>query len=285
MRSLFTAAVSALLATALVVEAARAWTPTAAALPQAASLKDVLRRAGTYAEDYQRDFTSVVAEEHYVQKVEGGTERTLRSDYMLVRGETGQAGWLSFRDIFEVDGKAVAGERGRLERWLRDSRSSFASRARALALDQARYNVGNVVRTINVPLLPLEFLLPEMQKRLRFRLNGRDRLLDTDVVIVTFEERRRPTVIRTPNGDDVPASGAFWVEPASGRVLRTELRTGGRDLRYVRTAIRVAYERHDRLNMLVPSAMDETYLAARETITGSARYSNYRRFETDVRLK
>lgn len=262
---------------------------TAGVLSQAASLGDVLERAAAYAQNYQRDFTSVVAEERYEQKVtrRGGNaeQRVLRSDYMLLRGDPGRAPWLSFRDVFEVDGTPVAGERGRLERWLRDSHASFASRARALALDQARYNIGDVVRTINVPLLPLEFLSPENQDRLRFRLRGRETLIGIETMVVTFEERRKPTLIRTPEGDDVPANGTFWIEPSSGRVLKSELRTGERDRRQIRTSIVVTYEPNERLTMLVPSSMEEAYLAARETITGTARYSNYRRFETDVRIK
>lgn len=270
--------------------------------PQSDSLQTILRRASTYAETYHREFTSIVAEEHYVQQVtrtpaganerwpspslpDDGQVRTLRSDFMLLRGERSEAAWLSFRDIFEVDGKPVTGERGRLEGWLRDSRASFASRARALAMDQARYNVGGVVRTINVPLLPLEFLLTANQNRMRFRLSSREALAGTDGVVISYEERRRPTFIRTPGGDDVPAGGSFWIDPTTGAVLRTELRTGERDRRAVRTTITVAYERNTRLNMLVPLVMQEIYDAGRETITGVARYSNYRRFETQVRLK
>lgn len=254
------------------------------------ALGAVLRRAAAYAETYHRDFTSIVAEEHYVQRVarrsgSPGTHRTLRSDFMLLRGEPGQAAWISFRDIFEVDGRPVSGERGRLERWLHDSRESFASRARALAFDQARYNIGDIVRTINVPLLPLEFLIQDNQRRMRFRLHGNDGFHTRDTIIVAYEERRRPTIIRTPDGANVPASGRVWIERASGRVYQTELRTGERDTRLVRTTITVSYEPNERLNMLVPVAMEETYVTDRETITGSARYSNYRRFETEVRIK
>jgi hypothetical protein len=276
------------------------WVPAAA--QQRASLEDILRRAGIYAQTYHREFTSVVAEEHYVQRVTRGSgggsgrwplagvtddseKRTLRSDYMLLRGEPGETAWLSFRDIFEVDGRVVAGERGRLETWLRGSRAGLASRARALALDQARYNVGSLVRTINVPLLPLEFLVPDTQKRMRFRLRAEETILGTQAAVVSYEERHRPTMIRTPEGDDVPADGRFWIEPASGRVLKTELRTGNRNRRQVRTTITVSYERNERLNMLVPVGMEETYFTGSETITGSARYSNYRRFETDARIK
>jgi hypothetical protein len=109
--------------------------------------------------------------------------------------------------------------------------------------------------------------------------------MGTETVVVTFEERRKPTLIRTPDGDDVPANGTFWIEPSSGRVRETDLRTGESGRGQVRTRIVVTYQPNERLNMLVPSSMEETYLAARETITGTARYSNYRRFETDVRIK
>jgi hypothetical protein len=262
--------------------------------PQRPSLGRVLDAAGAYAERYHDAFTTIVAEEHYVQQVvsqpgrfperAGDRERTLRSDVMLLRGGAGEGAWFFFREVFEVDGTAVSGTRGRLESWLRDSRDAFLNRARALALEQARYNLGDILRTINVPLIALEFVLPRHQERFRFRSAGQTTVNDVDVLAITFEERRHPTMIRTPDGEDIEARGTLWIEPATGRVLRTELRTGERHAADVRAAIIVSYEHNERLGMLVPAAMQERYVAGSHEITGLARYSNFRRFETDARI-
>ncbi len=91
-------------------------------------------------------------------------------------------------------------------------------------------------------------------------------------------------MIRTPDGDDVEARGRFWIEPATGRVLRTELRTGERNRRQVRAVIEVSYAANERLQMLVPVAMRERYEFGSIRIEGEAQYSNFRRFETDARI-
>ena len=256
---------------------------------QRESLADVLRRAAGYVEDYHRRLEAIVAEERYTQRSitpsSGEVDtRTLGSDFMLLPGGAGEHAWFAFRDVFEVDGQAVTSTRGRLEAWLADSRSSFMHKARALALEQARYNIGPIVRTINVPTLALEILMPARQDRFRFRRTGTTTLGDAAVAVVTFEERRRPTIIRTPEGRDLPARGTLWIEPATGRVLRTELRTGERKRDRVEATITVTYALVPRLRLLLPSTMDERYTGRDTEITCTAIYSNFRRFETEARI-
>jgi hypothetical protein len=258
---------------------------------QRVSTRDVLRAAGSYSERYHEAFTTIVAEEHYVQhatspssKDSTAQTRILRSDVMLIRGAAGESAWFFFRDVFEVDGRPVSGTRGRLESWYQESRDSFMHKARALALEQARFNLGDILRTINAPLFPLELLLPRHQDRFRFRLSGNDVVNGTAVITVTFQERRRPTMIRTLTGDDVDARGTFWIEPATGRVLKSELRTGEANRRDVQAVITVTYGANERLMMLVPVSMEETYDFTSIHITGTASYSNFRRFETDARI-
>ncbi|MBA3295818.1 MAG: hypothetical protein H0U19_02690 [Acidobacteria bacterium] len=250
-----------------------------------------LARAAAYVRSYHQDFSVLVADEHYVQRsavplrsgggrwaLEGTTdhaeERTMRSEFMLVRGGGEEEMWLAFRDVLDVNGHATESQRGRLEQWLTQASGTFRERARALALEQARYNLGDIVRTINVPTLPLEFLLAERQARLRFKAAGE----------ASFEERERPTLIRTPTGDNVPARGAFWIDPVTGRVFSSELRTGEKERNRLRATIRVTYKIEPKLSMLVPVLMAETYQSSTIQIAATARYSNYRRFETKTRL-
>lgn len=268
---------------------------------RAAAPQDVLERAGAYVQDYHGRLAAVVAEEHYVQRttpqlragsgtwsLEGAgddrQERRLRADFMLIRGVAGEDAWFAFRDVFEVDGRTVSSQRGRLETWLSESRYSFMSRARALALEQARFNIGDLLRTINVPTLALEFLVPENQKRFRFRRTGTTSIDGVPVTVFSYEERDRPTLIRTPQGKDVVARGTMWIETATGRVRRTELRTGERDHEQARATITVAYALEPRLEMLVPVSMEEHYATRTGAIDCTATYSNFRRFETAARM-
>jgi hypothetical protein len=269
---------------------------TLGARPADPDLKTVLQRAGVYAADYHQRFTALVAEERYVQRVgpldpsRGGTlprsqERTLTSDYVIVRDFAGSNTWLGVRDVYAVDGEPVNADRTRLQSLLQDTTRPLAARVRALADLQAKYNLGDLYRTINVPTLALEFLLPDRQPRFRFRHKGTAEFRGTSVWIVSFEERDRPTIIRTQEGRDVRSEGAFWIDPATGAVLRTELRAGQIPGRPLHSIIIVSYTRHERFDMLLPDDMNELYLTGRTRIEGHATYTNFRRFETDVRIK
>jgi hypothetical protein len=259
-------------------------------------LKTVLQRAGQYAADYHERFTALVAEERYVQRVGPNgargaglaavqQERTLTSEYVIVRDFAGSNSWLGVRDVYEVDGEPVNADRTRLQSLLGDRSRPLAARVRALADLQARYNLGELYRTINVPTLALEFLLPDRQPRFRFKQKSIAEFRGTTAWIVTYEERERPTIIRTPEGRDVRSEGSFWIDPASGAVLRTELRAGQIPGRPLHSLIIVSYTHNPRFDMFLPDDMNELYLTGRTRIEGHATYTNFRRFETDVRIR
>jgi hypothetical protein len=260
-------------------------------------LKTVLGRAGTYVADYHERFTALVAEERYVQRTGRAQaspsappmaierERVLRSDYVIVRDFAGANSWLGVRDVFEVDGEPVNADRTRLQSLLDDTARPLASRVRALADLQAKYNLGDLYRTINVPTLALEFLLPDRQPRFRFKHTGSALFRGVPAWIVTFEERDRPTIIRTPEGRDITSSGTFWIDPGTGAVLRSELRTGQVAGRPLRSIILVSYSHNARFDMLLPDDMNELYLTGGTRIEGHATYTNFRRFETAVKIR
>jgi hypothetical protein len=267
------------------------------ARPDEPSLKTVLGRAAAYSADYHERFKVLVAEEHYVQRVgperspadpprKGlDRERTLKSDYILVPDFAGTNTWLGVRDVLEIDGEPVPTDRAQLRALLEDTSRPVASRLRALSDQQARYNIGNLYRTINVPTLPLVFLLPDRQPRFRFKHTGETTFRDTPVWIVSYEEKDRPTIIKTPEGGDVTSSGTFWIDPATGAVLRTELRAGQTPGQPLHTIILVGYAFNSRFDMLLPDDMNELYLTGRSRIEAHATYSNYRRWEAEVRIK
>ena len=247
-------------------------------------VRTLLRRAGQYVVGYHERLTAVVAEERYVQRLtrtgdDVSDERTLRSEFAIVRGDADD-GWLAIRDVLDVDGKPVE-ERSRIEALLRAPRAQLKAAAFAMAAEQAKYNLGDVFRTINVPTLPLLFLLPDRQSRFRFRPVYAPGPAPASVAGVSYEERERPTIIRTPNGRSVVSRGRLWLDPA-GRVMKTELITA--EPRGLRVMITVSYDFDARLQLLVPVSMQESYVTADMEISASATYTNFRRFETDSRI-
>src|SRR5436190_21289426 len=131
-------------------------------------LEVVLARAGTYVAEYQKGLRGIVAEETYLQNVtatrgigprgrlsrEG---RELKSDLLLVKLGTAEDRWLQFRDVFEVDKKPVRDRDQRLYKLFVDAKPEAQAQAEAIQAESARYNVGPIVRTINVPMLALFF--------------------------------------------------------------------------------------------------------------------------------
>src|SRR5262245_17572571 len=111
------------------------------AQPAPVTLEDVMKRAGAYVVDFQRNLSSIVAEERYVQEVRnvlpsyaiGGmprsasrdARRVLVSDLLLLR-PAGATRWVQFRDVFEVDGKAVRDRSERLFRLFLEPTTSSA---------------------------------------------------------------------------------------------------------------------------------------------------------------
>ena len=264
--------------------------------PRQIDLKTLLQRAGEYTAEYHDRFTALVAEEHYVQRTGADPrpplmgrrlvekERTLRSEYVLVRDFAGAGSWIGVRDVLEVDGEP-APDRGQLHAILDDTTRPLAARIRALSDLEAKYNLGDVYRTINVPTLPLEFLLPDRQPRFRFKSGGAVALGGTAATRVNFEERERPTIIQSPGGRSAPSRGTFWLDPDTGAVLRTELRVSPTFGIPVEAIIVVGYKYSERFDMLLPDDMSEMYVTRGDRIEGHATYTNYRRFETEVRIK
>ena len=82
------------------------------------TLKIVLSRAGDYVVRFERELATLVAEERYTQEVVGAEpieHRELRSDLLFVRPGASDR-WLTFRDVFAVNGRAVRDREERLAR-------------------------------------------------------------------------------------------------------------------------------------------------------------------------
>jgi hypothetical protein len=264
------------------------------------SMSVVLGRAGKYVSELQRRLSTIVAEERYVQTVwnqEVGDRRQplsrveLRSEFLLVRPD-GSDRYVELRDTFEVDGRPVHDRRDRLTGLFTDRVSPSRSSVQQIINESARYNIGDITRTLNVPTLPLLFLHPRHQSRFKFESTRNTepavaRLqedtggtapvfrVSTEVWVIAYREVDEPTLVRTPEGRSRPVRGRFWIEPDTGRVLMSDLAAGDGDLH---AAISVSYQSEPLLGFLVPIEMRERYEARKKKtlIEGSARYSAFR---------
>lgn len=284
------------------------------------TLARLLAGAGEHVRRFEQAFALVVSDEEYEQQ---GSSRYLRGSgppsqsplgdgnwnlgtenwnqtqnvtlhrrtraEMLFMWLPDETVWLTVRNVLTLDGRAVPGSQRRLDEAFRDAGSERVTRLRRLVDESARFNLGHTFRNYNYPTQVLSYLDPSMQPRFTFKLSGRERVDGVDAWKVTYDERAMPTVIKG-DGTDRRSRGTVWIADRDGTVVRTTLElvipTGDA---LASDVLEVNYTRDSKLDMWVPVHMTETYIESRgsavtERLRGEARYSNFRRFETSVRV-
>lgn len=208
----------------------------------------------------------------------------------------GDLPWATFRDTFEVDGQQLRDRDARLQAIFTKTSDSSLERANAVLRESARYNLGPLYRTVNVPTLALALLHPQQQWRFRWQSRPARRFHGHAGIEPHAVETARPTLVHERGGGDLPAEAGFWVEADSGRVLRSEARFSHRinaQLREMLSTSDVQYRPEPRLGLWVPEEMYDRYdnvpYAMREdmesfdgTIQDRARYTNLRRFRVST---
>ena len=275
--------VALLLAAAAVVRPAAQQPPT---------LTEVLARAGAYVLQLENNLSGTVAEEHYTQDLmRAGSlstrgpaiqtnqqHRDLRSDVLLVRPE-GADRYVQFRDVFEVDGRPVRDRDDRLAMLFLHPAPSTLEQLQEIREDSSRYNLGDISRNLNVPVLALMFLHPENQPRFMFTLARTGRA--GQPWEIEYLEVQPNTLIRTTAERDLPVRGRFRIEPDSGRIWLSELVA---EDNVVHADITVTYELEGKLGFLAPTEMRESIGMRNGTleIKGRATYTRFRRFQIKV---
>lgn len=277
------------LAAALVLPAVG---PAAPARAQAITLDEVLRRMHTAIVEYEDDLAALVLEEEYEQRVEGrdGTlaeRQVLRSHYLVFQLPPEEE-WFACREVFEVNGEPVPGARNRLHDLLTIDAPAI-DLAYKIYDESARYNLGGVVRTFNLPTFALALFRPAHRHHLQFAKLGEEPVHDVPAWVISYQERDKPRFIATPDGKGLRVHGRVWVSPADGRVLRTELVVGGERAVREEGRVTVTFRFDPEVNLWVPDVMEERYehLRGRGTsnvIVGRAVYSQPRRLPVKGRL-
>jgi hypothetical protein len=285
--------------------------PVASQAPDTAE-RSVLGAGAAYVAEYQRQLTSILADEIYTQEIVAQRphdtkmprKRRLRSEVFFMFAPATRE-WMAIRDVLEADGRPLESRPD-----LREALQTLSARDAASAFKDynSRFNIGQTFRNFNEPTLALLVLDEQHRRRFSFDRRHVERAGGTVLVTIAFTEKDSPTLIRHVDRGRVFSKGELVVEAATGAIRRTALRGTIEKLRFELTTV---YSPDARLGLWVPSVFTEGYeygtrpgtdynsggfrpdrgsrTSARrsdyEKIVCEARYTNFRRFETSVRIK
>lgn len=246
-----------------------------------------LELAQRYLTSWQEQLSAVVAEEHYRQTVRTSNNRVtwrlrdtrqLRSDVLLVKAPADSL-WLCFRDVVAVDGTPVPDRQDRFDALFSAPSASLVADAKLIAQESARFNLG-FFRTVNTPVAGLIYLAGRFAASTTWSLAVNQRLGNARVWTLAFDQNKAPYVVHEVGKKPLHSSGRIWLEPESGRILRTELvvHVLGRprvitDFAYVQA-----------VDTWAPVRMEERVENEYERIAGLATYTKHRAFRTAGRI-
>jgi hypothetical protein len=168
---------------------------------------------------------------------------------------------------------------------LEGSADAVVRRLRNILIDNARYNIGDLARTINVPTFSLTILRAAAMQHFSFKKGPATKIGDVTTREIRFDEVVRPTLVRGFNGEDEYQHGTLWIDPLTGKLLKTEVAIKGKSGKNTFEAtITVTFVFNPTVGMLVPATMRERYKARDHSIDCLAKYSNFHRFEVDVKF-
>ncbi len=257
-----------------------------------ADVPQALERLGAYLTAYSDQLSRMVANEHYKQGSRTGgayDEAILDSEFGIIK-VANYEGWLGFRDVLRVNGKVVQDHETRLQELLLNPSPAAIEQAWRVAEESARHNIGAIKRNINNPALVLELFDKRNQPRMRFWKVDEETIEQRHVWVLRFEEQKKPTLIRTPQGRDVPTDGQIWIDPMDGTLVRAEVNIKGffvaGGFGSSKAQMRVYFREESHLRQWVPARLSEIYqVTGLGEITGDATYSNYRQFGTSTEEK
>jgi len=192
---------------------------------------------------------------------------------------------VGFRAVFGVAGQPVRDRDERLARLFQLSGANAIGQGRRILDDGTRFNLNGDVgvrRTINMPFTALGFLTSRNQVRSRFQFERYEAAGGLRCVVIRFEEVATPRMLQSDN--NAAAHGLVWIDPATGRILRTQLDFATSARLTITATFRVEYAVPPGLSLLLPVSLDERYDFAPGggVITGHAEYSKFRQFKVDV---
>ena len=198
---------------------------------------------------------------------------------MLAATPGNQAGgfpWMEFRDVIEVNGKPVRDGRSRLAFLASEPLDTAGAQAVAVSQDAAAFLFGRLARAIDVPRAAVLFLHPANQSRVQFTKGGTRRIDGVQTIEVRFKETGRPTIIRGSGDRDAPSSGSFWIDPRTGNVLMSILKSP--DSSTVFDELTITYREEPATGLWLPAQLKERIVDddAGLRVEATATFTNWR---------
>ena len=219
---------------------------------------DILKLASDYLASWAARVSGVSLEEEYTLLDVSGSRlvstRRITSDLVLLNLNGRITG---LRDPFAVDSNAIRERTPRITSLLAKPSEAAWAQAQAYAGESLRYFQEDLIVRLNGPTQALQFVATEYQPRVTWKIEGRKKIGGIETVGLRFQETkvRPPKYILQTRGDAV-ASGKLWVDPATGRIHRTEL---WMESDSESAHIVVDYARDAALDLWLPSSMVEKY--------------------------
>jgi hypothetical protein len=267
---------------------------TFATQPQTTDLQTVLQHATAYVDKYEEELGNLIGTEDYSQTVAWKSttgrpgmiakreQRRMSSDFLMI--QLGKE-WQALRKTNRVDGDKVKEKQQDFETAFDDSPQANTKRFNEMKADSTKYNIGGIQREVNLPTFALEVLRKTEVSRFEFEKAGTSKVNGTLTWAVRFKEMRGWTLVHGRPDQELFSHGTLWIEPESGRVLKTEFLVENNFETFpIHARLVVTYGPAKNLDVLVPALMLEHYEDQYDTIDCRADYSNFRKFEVDVKF-
>lgn len=228
---------------------------------QSPTLDEVLARAAEYHAAYVTKISGVTFEEQMqLRDVSGGRMQSvvrIDSDVVLVNLSKEVT---ALRDPFAVDTQPLRPKAPRILNLLGAPATPSVkdwNTASSYTSQNVVYFLLDIVVKVNEPTLALRFISRAAQPGLKYKLDGRKKMNNVQVVGVRFEEPEgsdREYALKTRS--NARATGRFWIDPLTGAIHQTELWV---DSKLESAIVSVKYAPHRELGFLLPTEMIDSY--------------------------
>jgi hypothetical protein len=256
-------------------------------------LREVLEKAGAQAAELLEQFRNYVAEERDVQRFYDKSgrlrrERRIRADYYVISLPSAPASRFHFRDVLEVDGKAVRRPAGEILELLTAKGADLAQEEIRFSRRSNRYNLlwGEHV-TSNFAAGLAAFIDSHAQKTIEYRLDAE--ASSAERLVVRFRDDGRSGMVCqacwSRQQEALAADGTVTLDRGDCSIDKVEVVTtlrGGVTLRmtseFQRTAEGVRLPSRRRLVAVHPRWKDGVIGEA------AAEYTNFRKFSAESKI-
>lgn len=163
--------------------------------------------------------------------------------------------WREFRDVVSVDGKMVRDGQSRLANLASLPADVGGFKALEASQEASNFMFGRLQRAADIPRAALLFLHPANQSRFEFKKGGQRTIDGVKTWEVKFKEKSAPTIIRASGDKDAPSIGSFWIDPTTGDVLESYLKSA--DFKEVYDELTVTYAKDPETGLRLPATLVE----------------------------